>query len=108
MEFLGAMLFILLVGSPFIAFGAAAWVYFAFRKMPDPSKGRPLLPFIGGVATFAAGFWVLGTILGVTGACALSQQAQCGLVGIFFVGPLACALGVLLYLLSWVKRGKAL
>ena len=51
--------------------------------------------------------WVLGTAVGIGVFCALFQNAQCGLGGVFFAGPAGFSAGAGAFMYFWAKRGKA-
>lgn len=104
MELVGHALTFLMLASPFIALCCAALVYSAYSERSD-ARNRRLLPFMVGIALFGIGFLVLGTIVGTGSVCMLTQSAQCGLTAAF-IAPVSFALGVVLYLLSWVRNAR--
>jgi hypothetical protein len=94
----------LMLASPLIVLCCAALAYANYSDRSDSRNRRPLA-FIGGVALFGVGFLILGTIVGTGIICMLSQSAQCGLIAPF-IASISFALGVVLYVLSWVRNAR--
>ncbi len=85
---------------------AAVAVYFKFRITPDGSH-RSIVRFaLGGLAAGIVAGGV-GMAAGVVFFCSYSLGNLCGLGGVFFSGPLAFGVALVVYLFCWARNGAA-
>ena len=93
--------------SPIVALGAALAVYLNNRNAVKGGPQRSVILFALGALAVGGIVGCVGVLLGIELFCSWYQNAQCGLGGVFFAGPLSFSLAVGAYLYFWVKRGKA-
>ena len=83
-------------------------IYYAiYRYAPDPKKEVSVVRYVLVALTVGAVAYVIGTIVGIAVACSPANAGNlCGLFGVFGVGPLLAAAGILMYAHFWAKNAR--
>lgn len=106
MEVLTKILYLVVMFSPLLMLIAAAIVYWGFRIASDTKQRRSIFLFVAGIVAFGGFIGWLGMVIGISIFCSKNSGAQCGFGGVFFTGPLAFSVTVVIYLWLWAKGGR--